>query len=305
MELTTPSTRGPQGQHYSRRPGLRNSAVPLHQQLLSKKINTQEKSPLFSILPPEVRIRIFTYVLSGYEDTLSCSLYDPNASFWRPSHRAPRKTSTELLRTCRAIYREAWFLPFTRKEQTHWICSDSHAPPGNGYYDNAKKLVHLLDKMAQQGQEKVEIESFHAFACTKRLEDGDLHALLSLRGLHPRRITLTIRYIDWWGWDWDSYDKPLYFKANWINTISRDMSPSTSEFRIELESLEFLKDRVDAIGKHIAENWFFGRFGGTILYADVSGKCHKITRWTGSNAYYKKHWTSCKKASPANSTITS
>lgn len=172
--------------------------MPLHQRLLSKKIDTQEEPPLFSLLPPEVRTKIFTYALSDYEDALPRSLYDPNASFWRPSHRAPRKTSTELLRTCRAIYRETWFLPFILKEQIHWICSELHAPHGNGYYDNAKKLVHLLGEIAQQGQEKAEIEIFHAFACTKRLEDGDLHALLCLRGLHPRRITLTIRYIDWW-----------------------------------------------------------------------------------------------------------
>ncbi|KAL7905822.1 hypothetical protein GGI35DRAFT_459442 [Trichoderma velutinum] len=296
MNFATQSTTGPQGHRYSRRSGLRNSAVPLHQRLLSKKSHTQENSPLFSLLPPEIRAKIFTYVLSDYEDRRRPLLYDTKASFWRPSHRAPRRTSTQLLRTCRAIYRETRLLPFTLKEQMHWICAVSNAPPGICHEKNdAKKLALLVGEMTQQGQDKVEIESFHAFASTRRLENGDLNAILSIPGLHPRRITLTIRYIDWWGWDWESPVKPLYFKANWISAVSKDISPSTSEFRVQLETLEDFKGRVEAIGKHIAENWFFGRFGGTILYADVSGKCHQVSRWSGSSAWYKKHRTTYQK----------
>ncbi|KAK4064245.1 uncharacterized protein Triagg1_9041 [Trichoderma aggressivum f. europaeum] len=296
MNFTTQPTTGPQGQRYSRRPGLRNSAAPLHQRLLSKKIHKQQDSPLFSLIPPEVRAKIFTYALSDYEDRRRPLLYDSKTSFWRPSHRGPRRTSPELLRTCRAIYRETRFLPFALKEQIHWLCADLHIPHGSGRSNgNATKLALVLGEITQQGLDKVEIESLHAFANTRRLEHGDLGALLSIPGLHPRRITLTIRYIDWWGWDWESPDKPLYFKADWISAVSSNMSPSTTEFRIELETLEHLKDRVDAIGQHIAENWFFGRFGGTILYADVSGKCHQVSRWSGSSAWYKKHRTNYQK----------
>ncbi|UKZ52333.1 hypothetical protein TrVGV298_006108 [Trichoderma virens] len=268
---------GPQGQRYSRRPGLRNSMVPLHQRLLSKRIDAQEDSPLFSLLPAEIRAKIFTFALSHYEDTQA--LYNTNTFYSRPSYFAPRKTSTDLLRTCRAIYRETWPLPVALWEETVWMGHRLRAPPEYCHWKRAGKLQRLLPSLARQlGQEKAEIGSLHAFVQMFRLEHDDLASLLRTPGLHPRQLTLTIRDTDWryWRQNW-----PLRFTAKWIKEVSSALSPSKTEFRIELEACESRKDEVDAIGKHIAENWFFGQYGGTILYADVSGKCHKVSRWTG------------------------
>lgn len=277
----------PQGQpRFSRRSGLRNSAPPppepLHQQLLAKEVDPQEESPLFSLLPPEIRTNIFTLVLSDYEDT--DSPYHIDTCYSRPSYFAPRKTSTELLRTCRAIYRETWFLPFILTEQTYWLSAPDRAPP-----NYITKLKQLLPEIARQlNQDTVEFESLHVFAQMYRIEQGGLAQLLHTSRLHPRRLTLTIRHTDWWFWE---DDEPLRFEADWINRVQTGMSPSLQEFRLELESLERKKDQIDTIAQHIAENWFFKKLDDTVLYADVSGKCHEVSRWTGTSTWHNKRWT--------------
>ncbi|KAL7940729.1 hypothetical protein V8C42DRAFT_336800 [Trichoderma barbatum] len=287
MNSATQPLRGPQGQRYSRRPGLRNSAIPLHQRILAKKIDAQQDSLLFSLFPAEIRTKIFTLALSDYEDTQA--LYDTDTCYTRPSYFAPRKTSADLLRTCRAVYHETWFLPTALREETVWMGHELRSPPEHRVWEKVQKLERLLPKIAQQlGQEKVEIGSLHAFVRMVSLESGDLARLLKTPGLHPQRLTLTIRHTDWRFW---TINRPLRFRAKWIAGVSRAISPSTTEFRIELETYERRKDQVDAIGKHIAENWFFGRLGGTILYADVSGKCHKVSRWTGSSRWHGRDWT--------------
>ncbi|KAM0260076.1 hypothetical protein ACHAQJ_003000 [Trichoderma viride] len=284
-----------EGPRFSRRRGLRNSApsqpttpiIPLHQRLLSKEADSQEESPLFSLFPPEIRAKIFTFVLSDYEDTNA--LYHSDTCYSRPSYFAPRKTSTELLRTCRAIYRETWFLPFILTEQTHWLSAADRAPPSYDDWRSVLKLKQLLPEITRQlGQDKVEIESLHVFAQMYRVEQDGLAELLSTPGLHPRQLSLTIRHTDWWYWE---DDQALRFEAEWINQVSRAMSPSTREFRIELESLERKKDQIDTIGKHIAEHWFFKKSDGSVLYADVSGKCHEVSRWTGTSTWHNKRWT--------------
>jgi hypothetical protein len=298
MNFLFPSQRGLHGQHqsrFSRRPGLRNSAPsqpaatddPLHQQILSKEIDSQEESPLLSLFPPEIRAKIFTFVLSDYEDTSAS--YNVDTCYSRPSYFAPRKTSTELLRTCRAIYRETWFLPFILAEQTHWLSAADRAPPGYSPWHSVPKLRQLIPEITRQlAQDKVEIESLHAFAQMYRVEEGGLADLLRTPGLHPRQLSLTIRHTDWWYWE---NDQPLRFEAEWINDVSRAMSPSTRQFRIELESLERKKDQIDTIGKHIAEHWFFKKSDGSVLYADVSGKCHEVSRWVGTSTWHDKRWT--------------
>lgn len=121
-----------------------------------------------------------------------------------------------------------------------------------------------------------------------RIEQGGLGQLLQTSGLHPRRLALTIRHTDWWFWE---DDEPLRFEADWISRVAPAMSPSTQEFRLELESLERKKDQIDAIGKHIAEHWFFKKRDDNVLYADVSGKCHEVSRWTGTSTWHNKRWT--------------
>lgn len=103
----------------------------------------QSGSPLFSILPGEIRDRIMEYVLADYEDTANS--YPDMTSYKRPGRLAPRRTDSAVLQTCQAIYREAWFRPWTGcAEHTFWLTSPERMP------EKATKV----DKMAQ-GQSKV------------------------------------------------------------------------------------------------------------------------------------------------------
>lgn len=86
----------------------------------------QTTSPLFRLLPGELRDRIWEYALSDYEDTTK--LYEDTTCYKRPGYLAPRRTDTELLRTCQAVYSEAWFRPWTSAKHTFWLTNPERKP---------------------------------------------------------------------------------------------------------------------------------------------------------------------------------
>lgn len=128
-----------------------------------------------------------TYLLTKQQDT-------------RPHYFAPRKSDLTLLRTCRAIYHETWFLPFVLREQTHWLTSSERAPPEYDAWTVWQKLSRITEKIAkQQGTDAVEIQSLRVFAQMYAVEGGQLASLLtSTPYMAPRSLTLTIRHADWW-----------------------------------------------------------------------------------------------------------
>ncbi|KAI1410097.1 hypothetical protein F5Y13DRAFT_76896 [Hypoxylon sp. FL1857] len=76
----------------------------------SDPINPQSLSPLFNKLPRELRELLWRFALQRYEDL--DNLYDINDRVARPGQAGPLKVATELLLTCRAIYVEAFLIPF-------------------------------------------------------------------------------------------------------------------------------------------------------------------------------------------------
>ncbi|KAK0706007.1 hypothetical protein B0T26DRAFT_725198 [Lasiosphaeria miniovina] len=261
---------------------------PLHVRILSTPIQAQAQSPLFSMIPPEVRSDIFAFALADYADPSPDAHYEAETCFTRPAYFAPRKTDTRLLRTCRAVYHEAWFLPFTMREQTHWLTSQERAPPEYVQHVQLSRLGITLARItAQHGGEKVEIESLRVFAQMWALEDYALARLLHTPHLHPRRLTLTIRHADWWWWE---QDKPLRFESGWIGAVAKVLPASVRELRIELESLERKKDQVDGIAKQMADRWLFPRIDGEVLYPDATGKAVEISRWSGASTWNGRRW---------------
>jgi hypothetical protein len=83
----------------------------------------QAESPLFSVLPGEVRDKIFDYCLITYEDL--SETYDQNTCYRRPGYLARHKTDCNLLLTCQAVYNEAWFRPWANSEHTFWLSTSS------------------------------------------------------------------------------------------------------------------------------------------------------------------------------------
>ena len=253
-----------------------------------KPADAQGGSPLFKTLPPEVRTHIFSLALADYPDPSPDRQYRITTYFTRPSYFAPRRSDTELLRTCRAIYRECWFLPFLLKEQTWWLTSPDRAPPEfSAHYALRELQAELLQVAKQLGDDDFVIERLRVFAQMWRIEEGGMGAVLRTKSLHPRVVTLTIRHADWWWWE---NDDPLRFEGDWLKGIYQDLSPATQEFRIELESLERKKGQVDAIAAQMRQRWFFRKSDDTIMLADKSGKDDEISRWSGTSTWNHQRW---------------
>ncbi|KAF5598793.1 hypothetical protein FPCIR_2717 [Fusarium pseudocircinatum] len=258
----------------------------LRQDILAKTPIPQDESPLYAKLPGEVRDSIFSYVLTDHPDPTPDKKFKENTCYTRPSYLAAQSTDTRLLRTCRAIYRETWFKPFVLREHTEWATSEDRAPPPGKAPPRLRPMVAEISKSLGTGN--VEIERLRIFAQMYRLEENGLQDILRTPHLAPRTITLTIRHTDWWYWE---EDEPLHFEGNWIEGVSQVLTPSTTQFCIELESLERKKDQVDKIAKQMVDAWFFKRPDGVVLYADTSDANRKVSRWSGSSTWHGQRWT--------------
>ncbi|KAF5636038.1 hypothetical protein F52700_5352 [Fusarium sp. NRRL 52700] len=258
----------------------------LRQDILAKTPVPQDQSPLYAKLPGEVRDSIFSYVLTDHPDPAPTKKFRENTCYTRPSYQAAQSTDTRLLRTCRAIYRETWFKPFVLREHTEWATSEDRAPPPDKAPPRLRPMVTEISKSL--GTDNVEIERLRVFAQMYRLEENGLQDILRTPHLAPRTITLTIRHTDWWYWE---EDEPLHFEGNWIEGVCKVLTPSTTQFCIELESLERKKDQVDKIAQQMVDAWFFKRPDGVVLYADTSDSNRKVSRWSGSSTWHGQRWT--------------
>ena len=282
----------PQTMEATRKPKdgiMATQVLPAHT-ILSLPAARQEQSPLFTVLPAELRSEIFALVLTDYPDPSPDTRYAAETCYTRPSYFAPRKSDIRLLRTCRAVYQEAWFMPFILREQSHWLTHRDRAPPEYNYIRQLENLQSTLARISQQhGTQHVETHGLRIFAQMWALEEGRLGALLrTVPLLHPRSLTLTIRHADWWWWE---SDEPLRFEGNWIWEMRSCLPPSVREFRIELESVKRKKEQVDSIAKQMAERWFFKRMDGVALFADASGAANTVDTWTGSSTWNDETWT--------------
>ncbi|OTA99078.1 hypothetical protein M426DRAFT_325480 [Hypoxylon sp. CI-4A] len=263
--------------------------IPLHTQILSVPAARQDESPLFGVLPAEIRSAIFSLALTDYPDPTPDNQYAAETCYTRPHYFAPRKSDVALLQACRMAYAETWFLPFVLQEQTHWLTAQDRAPPEYKVHVSQRALQSRLQQIQEKrGGETFDTEGLRVFAQMYVLEGGKLARLLLTPRLYPRRLTLTIRHADWWNWE---SDQPLRFEANWIKGVCDVLEGSVKEFCIELESLERKKDQIDLIAKQMREKWFFKRKDGAVLFPDVTGGNVEVSRWSGTSTWHGKTWT--------------
>lgn len=105
--------------------------LPLAVQILDdpSSVDQQLSCPLFAKLPGELRELIWDYTLAGYEDL--GALYPLDKSYSRPGQAAPLRIAVGLLLTCRAVYLEAFLVPF---QVNPMVVFDGHpdvVPPDN------------------------------------------------------------------------------------------------------------------------------------------------------------------------------
>jgi hypothetical protein len=85
----------------------------------SPPTNLQLQSPLFGTLPGEIRNEIFILALTQYEDDEEA--YSEDSYWYRPGFSAPRKSSSALLRTCKAAYVEGQNVFLSELEWAFWF----------------------------------------------------------------------------------------------------------------------------------------------------------------------------------------
>ena len=234
----------------------------------------QRQSPLFSLLPSEIREEIFAFVLSSYDDTTRA--YDKETYWARPGHYGPRHVSSDLLRTCKRIYTEAWFMPFIYAEHTEYLTMESRRPR-TATWDDCLKVMDT-------DYEKLQPRFIRIFAQMWALEPGDqFQRVLDMPHFYPKTITLTIRYTDFWFWE---SDEPLRIDSQWVNRVQ--FPESVLRFSIEFESIEQRKNEVDYLAREATDKWYFHRKDGFLLTPCESET--SVFKWTGSSCLGGQRW---------------
>ncbi|KAH7077534.1 hypothetical protein BKA63DRAFT_466730 [Paraphoma chrysanthemicola] len=190
-------------------------------------INFQPQSPLFNVLPGEIRNEIFAYALMQYED--DAAAYPEDSYWYRPGFSGPRKASSALLQTCKAVYAEGQKVFLRELEWAFWF---DRGPDGRSGNSACLKFFNDLTPQAAQSLEKVRF-----FTQMYWLEGGsNLRRIFKAPQFRPSELTITIRYSDWWYWESNS---PLRMNEEWLRAFVG--SPGLRTLRVEYETLSWKK----------------------------------------------------------------
>lgn len=260
-------------------------------------VDGQRGSPLFTVLPPEIRNRIFAFACTAYE-TIP---YTPNDWFYRPGYHAHRRISASLLATCKRIYLETYTLPLELNEHVFWG-SIQRAPPRRYFgVDNSKRtdLNAFFDCLTSH--QRTSVQQVHLFAQQFWLEALDL----SSDRIATRKIKLTLRHQDWYFWEDGEHlgicpwlpgraeAEDMERERDTVPSLPQDLDRyvgwgrqfefvhGLEELEIEFETLKVLKeDEMDPIVA-FAKQWQFPLMKGGVLEWDEASGIREST-WTGS-----------------------
>lgn len=243
----------------------------------------QEQSPLFNVLPSEIRHEIFAYALTSVPEStgpLSTRPLGVDEYCSRPGYETRHRISTELLRSCKRVYMEARHMPFAFSEHALYLTWEERSPR---HKMSIKRMQECLD-MFHHHHGDIRAGHIRIFAQLCALENRrNLMRLFGMRHFYPKTITITIRYTDTWGWE---DNEPLRIDGNWGECMR--LPASVSKFTLELESLERRKDEVDYIARRAADEWQFRRTDNVSMLADSSQI--SVSRWTGCSVLGGRRW---------------
>ncbi|KAK6500961.1 hypothetical protein TWF506_003719 [Arthrobotrys conoides] len=249
-------------------------------------INPQSTSPLFS-LPGELRNQIWEYALTPYND--HTRPYPSSTPYSRPDYLAPLTSSVALLRTCKATYSEAWYLPWTTAELSFYLTGTDRRPPR---VETVERVQAILDDLYDKGVDS-STKRIRVFAQAYQLEEGrELSRILGMHYFRPTEVVITIRHTDFWYWERDAV---LRLDGRWVGGCQ--LPDSVRVVKIEFESLERKKEQVDEITQQAVDHWVFRTVGGNILSAVVGKQSDgqnkggmEVMRWTGSSNLRGLRW---------------
>ena len=285
--------------HYIRRKrALRQANKPTAVAKITSRpyINPQTASPLFTVLPAEIRNEIFHYALLSFSD-LTCP-YTPHSYYYRPGYTHARTIATNLLLTCRRIYLETHLLPLTINEHVIWATERSRWPP------NVHTYSYLIDGRMKASQRST-IQYIHLFAQQFWLEDWKdqwLSFTQSWPDGFPPRLKITIRHTDWWynllGERWplalDPKKKSRARAGEWVGEDDPFEAGSWGSrfqhlkglqiFELELETVEDKKAELDAVVAK-APTWKFPLGGDENTLLIMDPEATEKSSWVGSRHF--------------------
>lgn len=268
---------------------------------------TQESSPLLSVLPAEIRNRIYVLSLESADTSAvdeSHSLYRRNAFYYRPGYQQPKRIQTALLQTCQRIHDEASLLPPALNEHTFWFF---RAPPHVKY---ASSPLEYFRKMTPK--QRAQVHHLHFFTqqfflegdCWPRVWQGLVMGTAgrSLRGecrIAPKKMTITLRHTDWWHWESNEplgidpfergrtraeemHDRRYSYTQGtaWGNHFTS--VPSLEELVIEFETVMRKRDQLDDISRR-ALRWKFPIQAKKSEYLVADPESKSAYTWVGAN----------------------
>lgn len=267
-----------------------------------KTKESQLQSPLFGVIPGEVRNQIFAYALVQYEDREEGKAYAEDSYLYRPGFKGPKRSSSNLLQTCQLAWEEAqqvyleeleWVFWFSKFRLTILKINPTMGLPvltapddpdrglkGRTGSDACKEFFDNLTPAQVQSLKQVRF-----FTQMYWLEDGhNLNALMALPNFQPTRLTITIRYSDWWFWETNT---PLQMNEKWLRLFKG--SRGLRELRVEYETLAWKRAQMDAI---VARNkqWRLAVGDGEEGHLSAEGTKLEEWTWTGASRLGGKNW---------------
>ena len=210
------------------------------------KCHSQHQSPLYSLLPREMRDLIWAFATTPVED--KAHPYKNTEFYYRPGHTARLKTDFNISLTCRRAWLEAHALPMLQAEHSFWY--DRAAPDAR-----SREWMASLTRLNRKHFGKL-----HLYVQMYRIEGLQAHAN-SLRNyflpepsgpaedFQPSTFHVTIRHTDWWHWEDEA---PLRFEYGWFQAMlnSPDLR-RTETLMLELETLDYKVAQLNPIVRHI------------------------------------------------------
>ncbi|KAF2722066.1 hypothetical protein K431DRAFT_284272 [Polychaeton citri CBS 116435] len=255
------------------------------------KCDPQSRSPLFAILPRELRDLIFQFATAPFPDP--SHPYKENEYYYRPGHTARWKTDTNLLLTCRRVWLEANAFPMLQAEHCFWYYRAAPDSRKAKWFESLTRInrenfgtLHLYAQMfviegftSREGHLKCVFmrDSQH------HLKQQNWLAKLP-EPFQPKIFHVTIRHTDWWYWEDEA---PLQLKDNWVKALldSPDLR-STQTLILELETLDYKREQLERILERIRRfesekrKTHIVNGSPTTTYFELAGE-PKISTWSG------------------------
>jgi hypothetical protein len=206
----------------------------------------QNKSPLFTLLPRELRDLIWAFVTAPVGDTNKP--FNKNAYFYRPGHTARLKTDYNILLTCRQAWLEAHALPMLQAEHSFWYYREAPDARSKEWMANLTPLdrkhfgtLHLYAQMYAIEPLTSQLDRLRDYFLPSASNGSD--------DFQPARFHVTIRHTDWWYWEDEA---PLRFEYSWFQAMldSPDLR-RTETLKLELETLDYKVSQLNPIVDHI------------------------------------------------------